>query len=77
MEETKDSYYTTISVEGMTCNHCKATVENGLSAIEGVEKVSVDLQSGEVVIGGIGVNMDKVANRLKELGYGFNGTINQ
>jgi len=76
MEQAKNPFYTTISVEGMTCNHCKATVENNVSAIEGVEEVNVDLQSGEVRIGGTGVNLEKVASRIKELGYGFKGTIN-
>jgi uncharacterized protein len=77
MEEAKDPFYTTISVEGMTCNHCRTTVENNISAIEGVEQVTVDLQSGEVKIGGNGVNIDKVAARVKELGYQFKGTVRQ
>lgn len=75
MEETKNPYYTTISVEGMTCNHCRSTVENNLSALEGVEEVTADLQSGEVKIGGNGVNIEKVAARVKELGYHYRGTV--
>jgi uncharacterized membrane protein YraQ (UPF0718 family)/copper chaperone CopZ len=74
MEEVKNPFYTTISVAGMTCNHCKATVENNIQAMEGVEEVSVDLQSGDVRIGGNGVNIDKVANRVRELGYQYKGT---
>jgi copper chaperone CopZ len=30
-------------IEGMSCNHCKMRVENALSALAGVESVSVDL----------------------------------
>ncbi|MFA5815563.1 MAG: permease [Bacteroidales bacterium] len=75
MEQARNPFYTTISVEGMTCNHCRSTVENSISAIEGVEEVTVDLQSGEVKIGGNGVNIEKVAARVKELGYQFKGTI--
>ena len=33
-------------VKGMMCNHCKATVEKGLSQLEGAEKVTVDLAKG-------------------------------
>jgi uncharacterized protein len=75
MEKEINPFYTTISVEGMTCNHCRATVENNISAIDGVEEVTVDLQSGEVRIGGNGVNIDKVATRVKELGYQYKGTV--
>ncbi len=30
-------------VEGMMCNHCKASVEKALSNVEGVSNVNVDL----------------------------------
>lgn len=75
MEQSDNPFYTTISVEGMTCNHCKATVENNIAALEGVEEVAVDLQSGQVKIGGSGVNIEKVASRVKELGYHYKGTV--
>lgn len=75
MERVKNPFYTTIAVAGMTCNHCKATVENNISAMEGVEEVNVDLQTGEVQIGGNGVNIEKVAKRVQELGYQYKGTI--
>jgi hypothetical protein len=76
MEQAKNQFYTTVSVEGMTCNHCRMTVENNISAIEGVEEVTVDLQSGKVKIGGNGVNMEKVVKRVKELGYQISGPRN-
>ncbi|HZY24575.1 MAG TPA: permease, partial [Bacteroidales bacterium] len=40
----------TLHVEGMTCNHCKANVENSVKSSEGVEEATVDLLSGTVVI---------------------------
>ena len=33
-------------VEGMTCSHCVSSVTEELSAIDGVEGVSVDLNAG-------------------------------
>lgn len=75
MEQAKNPFYTTISVEGMTCNHCRMTVENNISALEGVEEVKVDLQSGNVEIGGNGINIEKIAARVKELGYQYKGII--
>jgi copper chaperone CopZ len=32
-----------ISIEGMTCAHCKMNVEKAIKAIEGVNQVSVSL----------------------------------
>lgn len=75
MEASENPFYTTISIEGMTCNHCRMTVENNISAMEGVEEVSVDLQSGEVRIGGNDINIQKIALRVKELGYHYKGTV--
>ncbi len=37
-------------VEGMMCNHCKATVEKVLSAVPGVSAVAVDLDAKSAVI---------------------------
>lgn len=37
----------TIKVKGMSCNHCKTSVTNALSSIEGLENVMVNLESGE------------------------------
>ncbi len=41
---------TTITVDGMTCGHCVASVQSEVSKIEGVTDVSVDLTSGQVTI---------------------------
>lgn len=41
---------TVVTVDGMHCGHCKAKVEQAIKAIEGVKKVSADLETGEVTI---------------------------
>lgn len=40
----------TIVIEGMQCNHCKMTVEKVLGALEGIEKVEVNLGDKTAVI---------------------------
>ncbi|GAB6108502.1 heavy-metal-associated domain-containing protein [Fusibacter bizertensis] len=40
----------TIAIEGMSCNHCKMRVEKALSAVEGVEKVEVNLEKKVAVL---------------------------
>ena len=38
----------TLNVKGMSCDHCKASVEDSLNALDGVSNVKVDLDSGKV-----------------------------
>ncbi|MCT1828783.1 heavy-metal-associated domain-containing protein [Brevibacterium luteolum] len=37
---------TTITVSGMTCEHCERAVKEELSALDGVRSVEVDLVAG-------------------------------
>jgi copper chaperone len=39
-----------INVKGMTCTHCKASVEGALAALSGVNFVNVDLDTGDVTV---------------------------
>lgn len=37
-----------ITVKGMSCQHCVASVTKALTALEGISNVSIDLGSGKV-----------------------------
>ena len=41
---------TIISVNGMTCNHCKMSVENALKRLEGVNSAEVSLENKNVTV---------------------------
>ena len=41
---------TTYTVSGMTCQHCVASVTEEVQEIQGVEDVSVELESGAVTV---------------------------
>ena len=56
-------------VNGMTCNHCKESVESSIKSIYGNAETSIDLASGKVLIRGLG--LDEVAIRKKIEGRGF------
>jgi copper chaperone len=60
-------------VEGMTCSHCVASVAEELSAIDGVESVSVDLNAGGaspiMVVSSKPVPVDNVRAAITEAGY--------
>ena len=40
----------TYKIEGMTCNGCKTSVENYLSAVENVTNTTINLDNGEAII---------------------------
>ena len=64
----------TINVEGMSCNHCKMTVESNLSRLEGIESVKADPDRGNVIIGGETIDLEAVRNMVNSLGYRFTGS---
>jgi len=59
----------TIQVGGMTCNHCKANVENSVKEAQGVEEVNVDLITGKVIITGDNIDIDKIKSGIESIGY--------
>lgn len=59
----------TLQVGGMTCNHCKANVENSIKSSEGVEDATVDLLSGKVIIKGNAINLEQIKSGIESIGY--------
>jgi copper ion binding protein len=60
----------TWNVTGMTCGHCVAAVTEEVSAIEGVESVEVDLETGAVVvIAASDPTREQMAAAVEEAGY--------
>ncbi|MGN0213388.1 MAG: SO_0444 family Cu/Zn efflux transporter [Muribaculaceae bacterium] len=55
-------------VKGMMCVHCQANVQKGLSALDGVTHVEVDLAKGIAYVDG-DVADDVVVAKIRELGY--------
>ncbi|MFC1528163.1 heavy-metal-associated domain-containing protein, partial [Candidatus Neomarinimicrobiota bacterium] len=55
-------------VNDMDCKHCKMTIENKISSIEGVSKVSVNLDEKTVGVDG-DVNTEKIEEAIREAGY--------
>jgi uncharacterized protein len=62
-----------IIVKGMTCNHCKATVENKIINLEGIDTAEVDLVSGKVALSGENIDLDIIKEKVDSLGYKFDG----
>jgi copper chaperone len=64
------AHRTTVTVTGMTCEHCARSVTEELSAVSGVLSVDVTLSSGTVIISSdrelSGV---EIAGAVTEAGY--------
>lgn len=65
----------TIKVNGMTCNHCKANVENNLGSITGIEHIDIDLDSGMVQMTGEDIDLVAVKDKVESIGYQYEGEI--
>ena len=61
-------------VSGMSCNHCRANVERAILKVEGVEKVTVDLASGEAVVEG---EHDSAALIASVAAYGYEASLRE
>lgn len=61
----------TLNIEGMTCASCVGRVERGLTSLEGIREVTVNLanDSAKIEIAGNEITLQQVLNRLVELGY--------
>jgi len=62
-------------VEGMTCDHCKATVENGLMNLPGISEVLADRSVSQVNIQAESVSDDQIKETIEKLGYRFVGKL--
>jgi len=56
-------------VPGMSCGHCKAAVAAEVSAVPGVARVDVDLDTKLVTVHGTDVSRDAVVAAIDEAGY--------
>ncbi|WP_077596151.1 copper chaperone CopZ [Oceanobacillus kimchii] len=61
----------TLNVQGMTCGHCKMSVEGALKKLDGVSAAEVNLDAGkvEVAFDESKVNVDDMKEAIEEQGY--------
>ncbi len=62
-------------VEGMTCDHCKAKVENGLKELHGVSEVLADRTTGVVSVQADTDNEEDIRKAVSSLGYTYAGKV--
>lgn len=61
----------TVRVEGMSCQHCVASVQGAVSALDGVSAVTVDLagKTAEVQFDDTKVSLSAIKSAIEDQGY--------
>lgn len=61
----------TLNVQGMTCSHCKMSVENALNKLDGVTAAEVNLDAGQVDVtfDESKVNVAAMKEAIEDQGY--------
>ena len=57
-----------LKVEGMSCGHCKMSVEKALKAVPGVTGATVDLAKKEAVVTGF-ASRDELVKAVKDADF--------
>jgi copper chaperone len=61
----------TLSVPGISCDHCKMSIEEAVGEIAGVDKVEVDISARTVDLSfdDDAVGLDQIIDAIEEVGY--------
>ena len=59
----------TYRVSGMSCSHCEKAVNGELVAVEGVERVDIDLETKVVVVHGRNLDDRRLRAAIVDAGY--------
>ncbi|SMB89013.1 copper chaperone [Thermanaeromonas toyohensis ToBE] len=67
----------TLKIEGMTCEHCKRSVEAALQKLGGVKEVAVDLAAGEAAVtyNPGQVTVEELKKAVRQAGYDVIGIV--
>ena len=56
-------------VKGMTCNHCKETATEAIQNCDGVEKLTIDLETGNTLIYGQLIDESQIIESINSVGF--------
>lgn len=71
-------YHATVGVDGMSCNHCKMSVEKALCALDGVQSAEVSLENKSCAITAtVDPATLPLEATLSEIGFTFTGVQNK
>ena len=64
-----------VSVENIKCGGCANTIRTRLEKLDGIDSVTVDVESGRVTVDGDEDTRQNVIERLASLGYPETGSV--
>jgi len=61
----------TVSVEGMSCEHCVETITKAVGRVAGVRKVSVDLEEKNVFVDydDAAISLEEISDHIAAVGF--------
>jgi copper chaperone len=61
----------TLSVPGISCAHCKMSIEQAVRGLEGVDEVAVDIDARTVELSfdEASLGLDQIIDAIEEVGY--------
>ncbi len=59
----------TFNVPGMTCAHCERAVHDEITGVRGVDSVTIDLATKDVVVTGTALVLADLLAAIDEAGY--------
>ena len=67
--------FQTITVEGMTCSHCEASINRNLSNLKGIDEVVADKNTSQVKVRGSKIDLKEIERLVTDLGYQYKGVV--
>ena len=68
-EHSSSTQTLVLSVPGMTCGHCEASVKSEVGKVAGVTGVDVDLDSKDVTVTGTDLDRAAIVAAIDEAGF--------
>lgn len=62
-----------VVVNGMSCNHCKNSVEKHIGALSNITKAEVNLEQKKLHLQGKSINIEIIKKEIESLGFEFGG----
>ncbi|RUT73284.1 SO_0444 family Cu/Zn efflux transporter [Ancylomarina longa] len=66
-----------VTVNGMTCNHCKNSVEKHIGNLENINLAEVNLEQKNLHIQGTDLDLAQIKKELESLGFEYGGEISE
>lgn len=64
-----------IVINGMSCNHCKSSVEKHIGALPNITFAEVNLEKKQLLFKGENINLHQIQTEIESLGFEYGGEV--